>query len=256
VSPPDVTLRVVDDQGRTAGVTDDGAFVNEITGASSPTRGESRNQRIHIPAGVEVDVVASAVPIQRYLEELPFDAEVSASYHLTYLDYGPNPTVRFHEGRPVATDVTIHTRRRAIQSGDRHEVGPPLVDVTVDPRDPAPGEEVTVTASMRSDAALERDALTFEWDLTQNGRTDARGPRGTRTYETAGTREIRLEVLDRETVVETVSHVIDVRTGSSGLPDWIPIVGGAGAISLGAGVYKHLRGRSASTRSDEEGDDG
>jgi PGF-CTERM protein len=71
---------------------------------------------------------------------------------------------------------------------------PPEAQISVTPTDPEVGQEVsfTATASTDPDGSIE----TYEWDLTGDGTVDATGAEVTRTYQSAGTFQITLTVID------------------------------------------------------------
>jgi pectinesterase len=87
---------------------------------------------------------------------------------------------------------------------------PPSASFAVSPPDVTPGETVTLDA--RESADIDGDALTYEWDLDDDGTVERTGAVVTTTYPTLGERTVTLTVTDSEGASTTTSRTVSVST--------------------------------------------
>ncbi|AXG05530.1 PKD domain-containing protein [Haloplanus rubicundus] len=87
---------------------------------------------------------------------------------------------------------------------------PPSASFTVSPPDVTPGETVTLDA--RESADIDGGALTYEWDLDDDGAVERTGSVVTTTYPTLGERTVTLTVTDSEGASTTTSQTVSVST--------------------------------------------
>jgi PKD repeat protein len=128
-------------------------------------------------------------------------------------------------GHVYAASLT-GTVYRLFQSGVAD--APPVPSFTVTPNPATPGQTVRFDASGSSDP--DGHIVTYAWDLTGDGKTDASGPTASTTYTTTGTHSITLTVTDDGGVSasKTISLVVRAAgTGSGGS-------GGSGGGSNGS----------------------
>jgi glucose/arabinose dehydrogenase len=103
--------------------------------------------------------------------------------------------------------------------GAIHRIGysstntPPDAAFTATPASGDPPLTVSFDATASSDPNP-GDVLTYAWDLDGDGDTDAAGPTATITYDTIGTRTVRLQVTDKAGATDEAQTTIRVGSGS------------------------------------------
>jgi Glucose / Sorbosone dehydrogenase/PKD domain len=120
---------------------------------------------------------------------------------------------------------------RLFQSGVAD--APPVPSFTVTPNPATPGQTVKVDASGSSDP--DGHIVTYAWDLTGDGKTDASGPTASTTYATTGTHSITLTVTDDGGVSASKSVALVVRAAGTGTGGTVSPGGGSNGGSSGGG---------------------
>jgi hypothetical protein len=91
---------------------------------------------------------------------------------------------------------------------------PPAASFRVDPANPAPGAEVTLTSTSTDP---DKDALTANWDFDNNGTTDATGASVKHTFAASST--VTLRVVDAAGESASISHDVTVTPPPTTTPD-------------------------------------
>jgi minor extracellular serine protease Vpr len=175
-----------------------------------------------------VRFVVSSDDVARFLNRSGVASEnVTVGYRTSVVSYGENATVeRSGEGYAVTDAAGTVTENRSLAPGATAAAldGSVVAAADVAPARPAPGERVTVDGSLS--VGLNTSIERYEWTIvggaggngtddpagnrtTGNG-TSATGPTLTRSFETAGTKRVRLTVTGADGASDSTTVAVRV----------------------------------------------
>ncbi|HEX6236949.1 MAG TPA: PQQ-dependent sugar dehydrogenase, partial [Acidimicrobiales bacterium] len=153
----------------------------------------------------------------------------------------PDRVAWFHQSAPTPVELEFGPGGELwyvdLYGGKIHRIGysatnaPPQAAFTATPTSGDPPLTVTFDARASSDSDP-GDVLTYAWDLDGDGDLDdGTDPTVTATYDTVGTRTVRLEVTDAAGATDTAETTIWVGTGAPVPTIATPAVGTAVAVA-------------------------
>jgi len=93
------------------------------------------------------------------------------------------------------------------------QASPPTACFSFEPADPVTGESISFDASCSADS--DGTVILYEWDLDDDGVTDATGMVVTHSFPSAGTYSVTLTVTDNDGAVDASTHAVPVSTGGT-----------------------------------------
>jgi PKD repeat protein len=212
VTTPDIDLRAVDSQGRVTGVTEGGEFVNQIPGANA-SGDTSGIEWISVPNDADVEFEVSSADVQQFINETNVSEEnVTANYTTTVSTTGEDAEVVTEDGNVTVTNSTtkVVTENKSIEPGQTENAvnEKAIAGFSRSPRVASPGEEVRFNASISTN--LDGTIQTYEWDLDNDGQTEATGLTANRSYSTTGNYTVSLTVTGDNGETDTETKTVTV----------------------------------------------